>query len=173
MIDVILRVQVDAHGFLLDWHYRETDIDAAMKLPLLQLWGQNTLVSVCLHVCGCMNVTNRWCCWCNTHIWSTLGILQDAFFQHKVSLNGKKNQTQSWELFFFFTSEHTWITGLLHSLVTQQLNTSVKRKVCRHLHHFPLTRPFMMTMYRHKNCIQAHHVHFIFTGTRNPRIKHF
>lgn len=75
-------------------------------------------------------------------------------------------------IILFFTSEHTWITGLLHSLVTQQLNTSVKRKVCRHLPPSPLTRPFMMTMYRHKNCIQAHLVHFIFTGTRNTRIKH-
>lgn len=37
MIDVVLRVQVDAHGFLLDRHDGEADVDAAVKLSLLQL----------------------------------------------------------------------------------------------------------------------------------------
>ena len=37
VVDVILCVQVDAHGFLLDRHDGEADIDAAMKLSLLQL----------------------------------------------------------------------------------------------------------------------------------------
>lgn len=37
MEDVVLRVQVDAHGFLLDGHDGEADVDAAVKLPLLQL----------------------------------------------------------------------------------------------------------------------------------------
>lgn len=37
MEDVILGIQVDAHGFLLDGHDGEAHIDAAMELSLFQL----------------------------------------------------------------------------------------------------------------------------------------
>lgn len=47
MIDVILRVQVNAHGFLLYWHDGKANIYAAMKLSLLQLWKKTSLASHC------------------------------------------------------------------------------------------------------------------------------
>lgn len=37
MKDVVLGVQVNAHGLLLDGHDGEANVDAAMELPLLQL----------------------------------------------------------------------------------------------------------------------------------------
>lgn len=49
------------------------------------------LVCVCMHVSSRM--TDRWRSWGNTYISSTLGILHDAFLQHKVSLSGKKSNS--------------------------------------------------------------------------------
>lgn len=88
VIDVILCVQVNAHGFLLDWHDREANIDAAMKLSLLQLRRETPMLPS-LHVSGCKNES---LCSCgDTYISCPLGILQNAFLQHKVSLGGKKS----------------------------------------------------------------------------------
>lgn len=91
--------------FLIDMTERPTSMQP-WSFPFFSCVERNTLLSICLHVCECRTVTDRWRCWCNTHIWSTLCILQDAFFQHKVSLNGKKNQTQSRELIFFHLLTH-------------------------------------------------------------------
>lgn len=42
VIDVLLGIKIDALGFLLNGHHGEPHINAAMKLPLLNLQG-NTL----------------------------------------------------------------------------------------------------------------------------------
>lgn len=42
--DVILRVQVDAHGLLLDGHDRQADVDAAVEFSLSQLERQNSVL---------------------------------------------------------------------------------------------------------------------------------
>lgn len=90
VIDVILCVQIDAHGFLLDWHDGESDIYAAVKLSLLQLCKKHSV-----SMCPCVRETDRWCSLGDTYISPTLCIFQDAFLQKKVSLRGKENQTQS------------------------------------------------------------------------------
>lgn len=45
--DVVLGVQVDAHGLLLDGHDGEAHVDAAMELPLLHLQERGQ-VSLCV-----------------------------------------------------------------------------------------------------------------------------
>lgn len=42
--DVILGVQVDAHGLLLDGHDRQADVDAAVEFSLSQLENQNCVL---------------------------------------------------------------------------------------------------------------------------------
>lgn len=44
MKNVILRVQVDAHGLLLDGHDRKADVNAAVKFSLGQLESTNSLL---------------------------------------------------------------------------------------------------------------------------------
>lgn len=66
VIDVFLCVQVDAHGFLLNSHDRETHVDAAVQLPFLDLRDTCTAASIIWAAenagsCCCVNTKANWC----------------------------------------------------------------------------------------------------------------
>lgn len=97
--NVVLRVQVDAHGLLLDGHDRQADVDAAVEFSLGQLETTHSLLAS-PHVSerendGWAEQTRG-----NTYIGGTFCILQDAFLQHKVALSEeKKNKTWMTSIF--------------------------------------------------------------------------
>lgn len=83
----------------------------------------------------------------NTYVSCPLGILQNAFVQHKVSLGGKKShevkKSASESSFLWSPSTNRFIAPFGYTTVKN--TTAAKCRPCavlQHRHHIPLTLPF-------------------------------